>query len=49
MSGMTAPDSVRDLTASSTIVCGHSLGVALGVVVDGIWFSGQGHKVLTGW
>ena len=31
------------------LVCGHSLGVALGILVDAIWFQGSGHYVLTGW
>ena len=29
------------------MLCGHALGVALGVLVDAIWFPGQGHQVLT--
>ena len=31
------------------LVCGHSMGVVLGIVIDAIWFPGQGHRILTGW
>jgi hypothetical protein len=30
-------------------VCGQAMGVALGLVVDTIWFPGQGHRITTGW
>lgn len=31
------------------LICGHSVGVALGICVDAVWFPGRGHYVLTGW
>jgi len=31
------------------LICGHALGVVLGILVDAIWFPGSGHYVVTGW
>lgn len=31
------------------LVCGHSVGVLFGILVDALWFPGRGHYVLTGW
>ena len=31
------------------LVGGHALGVALGILVDSIFFRGEGHRILTGW
>jgi len=45
--GIKLTDAARPLFLG--LVCGHALGVVLGVIVDAIWFPGNGHLIVTGW